>query len=54
MRFIEWLLSWFRDLPGEDGYSNWIDDPHDERHDPQKITRILHDDEFLFLERPPK
>lgn len=49
--FLTWLLSWFRAIPGEDGLCEYqCDDPHD----PQKITRILHDDEFLFLERPPK
>ena len=36
MRFFRWLASWFRRIPGEDG---WTDDPHDS-NDPQAVTRI--------------
>ena len=39
-RLIEWLLSWFRDLPGEDGLAEYqCDDCHDSI-DPQAVTRI--------------
>lgn len=45
MRFINWLLSWFRDLPGEDGLCEYqVDDPHDRQY----LTRIIHDDDFPF------
>ncbi len=53
MRFIEWFFSWFESIPGEDGLSEWTDDPHD-LHDPQRVTRIVYDDDFIQLERPPK
>ena len=39
-KYIEWLLSWFRDLPGEDGLAEYqCDDCHDSI-DPQAVTRI--------------
>lgn len=43
-RFINWLLSWFRAIPGEDGLSEWTDDPHD----PQVQRRSIPDDNFSF------
>jgi len=42
------ILKWFR--PGEDGLSERIDDPRD----PQRVTRIVYDDDFIQLERPRK
>lgn len=37
-KFIEWLVSWVRDLPGEDGLCEYqADETHDE---PQAVTRI--------------
>lgn len=51
MRFINWLLSWFRDLPGEDGLCEYqVDDPHD----PQVATRLQFDDDFRIFERRGK
>lgn len=50
-KLIKWLLSWLRDLPGEDGLCEYqADDPHD----PQHITRVVYDDDFIQLERPRK
>lgn len=47
-KFIKWLLSWFRSVPGEDGLSEWADAPHD----PQAITRLQQfDDDFRIFER---
>ena len=38
--FFRWLLTWFRDLPGEDGRGDYgVDDCHDSI-DPQAVTRI--------------
>ncbi len=44
-RFINWLVSWFRDLPGEDGLAEYqCDDPYD----PQVQRRSIPDDNFNF------
>lgn len=45
-----WFFSWFEAIPGEDGYSNWTDDPCD-LHDPERITRLQFDDDFRIFER---
>jgi len=47
------LIEFFRDLPGEDGASDYQqDDPCDPQIATRRETTILHDDEFIFLRRP--
>lgn len=52
-KLLNRFLSWFASIPGEDGQSEWQNDPHDDM-DPQHVTRIIYDDEFIKLERPRK